>query len=171
MNKKTVIIAGAILILLLFMQPIESQAEDLIKAFEGKKLKAYQDSAGIWTIGYGSIFNYDQNRQVQQGDEIDDQTALTWLRHEISTKRSEIKKLVKVPVTVNQLDSLTSFAYNIGINAFKTSTLLNLLNAGKDKNTVANQFLRWNKARVNGKLVEIKGLTNRRILEKELFLK
>ena len=65
------------------------------------------------------------------------------------------------------LDSLTSFAYNIGTGAFKKSTLLRLLNAGSNKNLVADEFLKWNK--VNGHIVP--GLTNRRILEKELFLK
>ena len=171
MNKKTVFIAGAIILLLLFMKPVQSQAEELIKKFEGKRLKAYQDSAGIWTIGYGSIYHYDLDRPVQPGDKINEETALKWLRNEIASKTAEIKKLIKVPVKVNQLDSLTSLAYNIGVNAFKKSTLLKLLNAGADKTAVANQFLRWNKARVNGKLIEVKGLTNRRILEKELFLK
>ena len=51
--------------------------------------------------------------------------------------------------------------------AFASSTLLRLLNSGADKKLVADQFLRWNK--VQGK--EVKGLTNRRKLERELFLK
>ena len=63
--------------------------------------------------------------------------------------------------------ALVSLAYNIGTGAFASSTLLRLLNSGADKKLVANQFLRWNK--VQGK--EVKGLTNRRIIERELFLK
>ena len=57
-----------------------SQAESLIAQFEGKKLNAYQDAKGIWTIGYGSTFNYDANRPVIKTDVIDDQKALRWLR-------------------------------------------------------------------------------------------
>lgn len=148
-----------------------SQAENLIAKFEGKKLKAYPDMKGIWTIGYGSTFNYDQNRPVIKTDVIDDATALRWLKKEVANKQSEIKKFLKVPVTQNQLDSLTSLAYNIGINAFKNSTLLKLLNSGSNKLLVADQFLLWNKITKDGKKIESKGLTNRRKAEKELFLK
>ena len=163
-NKK-VIIAAAILILL-FMTST-SNAEAIIKKFEGKRLKAYKDTGGLYTIGYGSTYNWDKNRPVISTDVIDDNTALNWLRKEISTRSSEIKKLIKVPVNQNMFDSLTSLAFNIGTGAFKKSTLLRLLNLGSNKNLVADEFLKWNK--VNGKIIP--GLTNRRILEKELFLK
>lgn len=144
-----------------------SQAEAIIKKFEGKRLKAYKDSGGIYTIGYGSTYNWNENRPVIATDVIDDTTALNWLRKEISNRSTEIKKLIKVPVTQNMLDSLTSLAFNIGTGAFKKSTLLRLLNSGSNKNLVADEFLKWNK--VKGNIVP--GLTNRRILEKELFLK
>ena len=153
------------------MVPGKSIAEELIKNFEGKKLKSYQDSVGIWTIGYGSIFNIDENRPVKKGDIISEETALRWLRYEIKQKQVDLKKLIKVPVTQNQLDSITSLVFNIGTNAFKRSTLLRMLNAGTDKKNVADQFLKWNKGRIKGKLQVIPGLTNRRILERNLFLK
>jgi lysozyme len=158
-------------IILLVMVPGKSIAEELIKNFEGKKLKSYQDSVGIWTIGYGSIFNIDENRPVKKGDIISEETALRWLRYEIKQKQVDLKKLIKVPVTQNQLDSITSLVFNIGTNAFKRSTLLRMLNAGTDKKNVADQFLKWNKGRIKGKLQVIPGLTNRRILERNLFLK
>jgi lysozyme len=171
MQKKIInyILIGSIILLL--VMPTKSIAEDLIKNFEGKKLKAYKDSVGIWTIGFGSIYNIDENRPVKQGDVISEETALRWLRYEIAQKQIDIKKLIKVPVTQNQLDSITSLVFNIGTNSFKKSTLLKLLNAGTDKKTVADQFLRWNKGTIDGKLQVIPGLTNRRILERELFLK
>jgi len=170
-NKKLFYIsAGLLLILFYSRKKIMSSLESLIKKFEGLKLKAYQDQKGIFTIGFGSTYNIDENRPVIESDIITEKTALRWLRYEIANKQLEIKKLIKVSVNQNQLDSITSLAYNIGINALKKSTLLNLLNSGSDKNDVANQFLRWNKIKVNGKLIESKGLTNRRILEKNLFL-
>lgn len=144
-----------------------SQAENLIIQFEGKKLKPYKDIGGMWTVGYGSTFNYDENRPVNETDIINEETALKWLKIVIAKKQAEIKKLVKVPINQNQLDSLTSLAYNIGSGAFKNSTLLKLLNSGSNKSLVADQFLLWNK--VNKK--PIAGLTKRRKLEKELFLK
>ena len=162
--KNTIIITAIILLLLM---TTTSQAEKLIIQFEGKKLKPYKDIGGMWTVGYGSTFNYDQNRPVIETDIISEQTALKWLKQEIQNKQAEIKKLIKVPVTQNQLDSLTSLAYNIGSGAFKNSTLLKLLNTGSNKLLVADQFLVWNK--VNKKPVA--GLTKRRQMERELFLK
>lgn len=170
-NKNLIYIGAGLLFILFYTRKrIMSSLESLIKKFEGLKLKSYQDQKGIWTIGYGSIYNLDEKRPVKQNDIISEETALRWLKKEIENKQSEINKLIKVPVNQNQLDSITSFAYNIGVNALKKSTLLNLLNSGADKNLVANQFLRWNKINVNGKLIESKGLTNRRTLEKNLFL-
>lgn len=76
-----------------------------------------------------------------------------------------VEDLVKVAVSVNQFSALVSFAYNIGLNALSGSTLLKKLNAG-DIIGAADQFLRWNKA--GGK--ELKGLTDRRHAERDLFL-
>lgn len=142
-------------------------AENIIAKFEGKKLKAYLDSAGIWTIGYGIIRNIDTGEPIKQGDIIDDATALRWLKSAVNEKMSSIKKMIKVPVTNNMLVALTSLAYNIGSSAFSKSTLLRLLNAKAPKIEVADQFLRWNKV----KGVTNKGLTNRRVQERALFLK
>jgi lysozyme len=167
---KKYIIIGAVLILL-FMKTNTSTAETIIKKFEGKRLKAYKDSANIYTIGFGSTYNIDEKRPVQANDVITDQTALRWLKIAIQDKVKAIKEIVKVPINQNQLDSLTSLAYNIGLGNFKKSTLIKLLNAGESKQKVSEQFLRWNKATVNGKLVELTGLINRRKLEQELFLK
>ena len=145
--------------------------ETIIKDFEGLEIKAYKDSAGIYTIGYGSTFNHDMNRPVQAGDTISEETALSWLRKDISKNKTKIKRLVKVPINENQLDSITSLAYNIGVGAFEKSTLLRLLNKGENKNIVAEQFTRWNKIKLpNGLYKEILGLTKRRELEKKLFL-
>ena len=73
---------------------------------------------------------------------------------------------VNVPITDNQLMALSSFSYNVGKEAFATSTLLELLNSGADINTVADQFDRWT---YSGGVVN-KGLTARRAAEKALFL-
>ena len=77
-----------------------------------------------------------------------------------------VKKLVTVTINNNQLIALGSFAYNLGIGALSSSTLLKLLNQGADKVIVANQFDRW----VNANGVKSQGLVNRRNAEKALFL-
>jgi len=148
-----------------------SSAENFIKSFEGKYLIPYDDGTGRITVGYGSVYNYDEQRPVQKGDVITEETAIRWLRQEMSSVVADIKKVVTVPINQNQLDSLTSFVYNLGIGNLKSSTLLKLLNSGADKKTVANQFQFWNKAMINGKLTIMKGLTIRRKAEADLFLK
>jgi lysozyme len=162
-TKKYIIIAAIVLLLLISKKV---SALKLIADFEGLRLKAYQDTGGIWTIGYGSTKNPFTGQYVKQGDIITKETALSWLKKDIEQRQLAISKLIKVPVNNNQLAALTSLAYNIGLGAFQLSTLLRLLNQKADKVAIADQFLRWNKV----KGVEIKGLTNRRILERELFL-
>ena len=143
-----------------------SAATSLIARFEGLKLNAYQDEAGIWTIGYGSTFNPFTGVKVKAGDQITEPEALRWLKKAVGDFADQVKKLVRVPQSQNQLDALTSLAYNIGIGAFQRSTLLRLLNQGAEKTAVADQFLRWNL--IKGKVS--RGLTNRRQLERKLYL-
>lgn len=138
----------------------------LIARFEGLELRAYQDQAGVWTIGYGSTFNPFTNRKVQQGDTITKEEALRWLEEHIKFFRGNVVRLLKIPQSQNQISALTSLAYNIGIGAFQRSTLLRLLNSGAPAAQVADQFLRWN--RIKGEIS--RGLTNRRQLEKDLYL-
>ena len=164
-NKKKIYIGLAVLLILLIGKKVS--ALNLIKKFEGLELTSYADTGGIWTIGYGNTVNKDTGQAIKPGDKIDLATAERWLKMDVAEREKKIKGLIKVPVTANQMAALTSLAYNIGTGAFGSSTLLRLLNQGADKNLVADQFLRWNK--VQGK--EVKGLTNRRKLERELFLK
>lgn len=119
-----------------------------------------------WSVGYGSGFNWDQNRPVQKGDIIDKETAKRWLLKEAAQEFEFVKKVVKVPLNDNQLVALSSFAYNTGQGALLNSTLLKLLNAGYNKNAVASEFDKWVYA---GGQVS-KGLKNRRAAEKQLFL-
>lgn len=164
-NKKKIYIGIAILLILLFGKKVS--ALNIIKKFEGLELTSYPDTGGIWTIGFGATINKDTGQAIKQGDKIDLETAERWLNQDISEREKKIKALIKVPVTENMKAAMVSLAYNIGTGAFGSSTLLKLLNSGADKKLVADQFLRWNK--VQGK--EVKGLTNRRKLERELFLK
>jgi len=172
--KKYLVIGIVALILLSSTMAIGAKAEELIKKFEAddinKYLNAYIDPVGKPTVGYGSTYNYDAKRPVKLGDSVTQAKALEWLRKETKKIVPQIKALVKVPINQNQLDSLTSFVYNIGIDAFRESTLLRLLNSGTDKETVAAQFDRWNKGTVNGQKVVLPGLVRRRSEEKALFL-
>lgn len=138
---------------------------NLIKSFEGKRLKAYDDGVGVWTIGFGTI-KYPNGVRVEKGDTCSEEQAESYLKNDLVKFENAINRLVKVPLTQNQFDALASFTYNLGETNLSSSTLLRKLNT-KDYKGAADQFERWNKA--GGKVMN--GLTRRRKAEKELFLK
>lgn len=135
------------------------QADDLIKSFEGLKLKAYQDSVGKWTVGYG------HTKGVTPGMRISIEQAERYLAEELAVIEDEILTLVKVPLNENQLAALESFIYNLGIGAFAGSTMLRMINKG-DYENAAVQFKFWIHAK--GKILP--GLIKRREAEAKLFL-
>lgn len=136
----------------------------LIKQFEGCKLTAYQDSVGVWTIGYGWTQPVD-GKPIRAGMTIKQETAERLLKTGLVSYESDVSRLVKVGVTQGQFDAMVSFTYNLGARSLSTSTLLRKLNAG-DYAGAADEFLRWNKA--GGKVLN--GLTRRREAERALFL-
>ena len=132
----------------------------LTEQFEGCRLEAYLDQAGIPTIGYGHIGG------VRMGDKCTQQQAEKWLLEEVKNAEDAVNDLVQVPLTQNQFDALVDFVYNLGAGNFEKSTLLRRLNKG-DYQGAAEQFGVWNRA---GGFVR-NGLTRRRMVEKELFLR
>ena len=144
---------------------ISSNGYALIKEFEGLELKAYKDTGGVWTIGYGTI-KYPNGVSVKSGDKCTEAQAEQWLISDCKWVDASLGKYVKVKLSQNQFDALASFIYNVGETAFKTSTLLAKLNAG-DYVGAAGQLDRW----VNDNGRKIQGLINRRAKEKKLFLK
>lgn len=136
----------------------------LIKQFEGCKLTAYQDSVGVWTIGYGWTQPVD-GKPIRAGMTIKQETAERLLKTGLVSYESDVSRLVKVGLTQGQFDALVSFTYNLGTRSLSTSTLLRKLNAG-DYAGAADEFLRWNKA--GGKVLN--GLTRRREAERGMFL-
>lgn len=143
----------------------------LIKSFEGLRLNAYKDIAGIWTIGYGST-RYEDGRPVRSGDKLTNETQVnTLFINTLSKYVGAVNKGVKVTLTQTQFDALVSFVYNVGTGVVNTSTLFKKLNAGDHKGA-ADQFLLWNKITdpKTGKKVPSKTLTLRRGQERALFL-
>jgi lysozyme len=139
----------------------------MLQEFEGLKLKAYQDSAGIWTIGIGTI-RYPDGSKVAMGDHCTELQANEFARYDGGKMAAKLNKLLEgVNVTQNQYDALLSLMYNIGDMALSKSTLLKRVKDGGD---IRSAFLMWNKAKVNGELVPVKGLTNRRNKEADLYL-
>lgn len=136
-----------------------SVALDLIEKWEGCKLKAYRCSAGVWTIGWGSTGPGIIEGVVWTQDQADSR-----LKTDVRKFADGVFSAVTADASANQLGAMISLAYNIGLGAFRSSTLLRLFNAG-DTSGAHAQFPRWNKA--GGKAV--KGLTNRRNDEAAVF--
>lgn len=139
---------------------------NLIKRFEGCRLKAYKCPAAIWTIGYGTT-TYPDGKPVKEGEEISLYRAETLLTFDVNKFAAKIK----LNINQNQFDSIVSFCYNLGIGAFNSSTLKKKIVANPSDLTIRNEFMKWNKARVKGELVELKGLTKRREAEADLYFK
>jgi lysozyme len=142
---------------------------NLIKSFEGLHkvaedgmVHSYRCVAGKWTIGYGST------KGVRSGMRITKEEAEARLREDLKWCEDTVKRNVEVPLTQNQFDALVSLIFNIGGPNFQSSTLLKKLNKGLYAE-VPEQMMRWNKARVEGELTVVRGLTRRRTAEAALF--
>jgi len=137
------------------------EAEDLIKLFESCHLKAYKCPAGVWTIGWGTT-----GPGIQEGLVISQHSADVMLKAHIMDVALDLTDVLKPKsLRQHQFDALVSFIYNIGIGAFKKSTMLKLIKADK-MTEAALEFDKWTKA--GGK--ELAGLVKRRKAEKELFI-
>ena len=147
---------------------ISQSCLDLIKEFEGLRLKAYLDPADIPTIGYGSI-RYPNGTKVRIGDSISVAEAEAFLRFECENTSARVSAITNgIQLNQNQYDALISFCFNIGLGAFSESRLLKKLRSN-DFVGAAAEFPRWNKATVDGVKSELPGLTKRRAKEKALF--
>ncbi|XQQ05069.1 MAG: lysozyme [Leptolyngbya sp. IPPAS B-1204] len=138
---------------------INAKGLRLLKSFEGLRLQAYQDSVGVWTIGYGTTSG------VRPGMVITEAQAEALLRRDLDRFERAVSDLVKVPLSDDQFSALVSFTYNVGEGALASSTLLRLLNQ-RNYQGAADQLLRWDKAGGS----TLPGLTRRRKAERALFL-
>ena len=147
------------------MEP-STRAFDIIRLFEASntcRLKAYLDTGGVPTIGWGTTV-YPGGRRVKLGDTCTEEEANEWLIEDIKASVQAIKRLVKVQISQSMFDALVSFVYNLGSGNFSGSTLLKLINSSKFVEA-AQQFSRWKYD--NGK--EQPGLVKRRAAEQKLF--
>ena len=131
---------------------------DAIKKFEGVSLKAYKDSAGVWTIGYG------HTKDVKAGDKITQYQAEQFLKEDLQ-KFEAIANKVKRISTQGKFDAILDFIYNCGPTNFEKSTLKAYIECGKATWEIQEQFLRW----VNAGGKKLGGLVSRRIWEAARF--
>lgn len=142
---------------------------ELIKKYEGCKLKAYRCPAGVLTIGYGNT-TYLNGNKVKEGDIISQEEADALFKDTVDKFEQQVKMILgdtlKAILPESSISALVSFAYNVGITAFAKSTLLRIIKDNKNNlKDIEIQFKRWNKA--NGKVLE--GLVKRRKEEFEMY--
>lgn len=143
--------------------PIPMPAVGLIAESESLQLKAYRCPAGVWTIGWG------ETQGVKPGDTCTKEQADRWLLEDLQERAGAVGAMCTIDPSPAELGAMVSLAYNIGLEAFRRSTVLRQHNAG-NRQAAARAFGLWNKARVNGVLTELPGLTARRAREAALYL-
>lgn len=121
----------------------------------------YKDAAGLPSIGVGHLIR--KGEDFSNGITYDQ--AIDLLKKDLERFESAVNDLVTVPLTQNQHDALVCFSFNVGVGAFRSSTLLKKLNAG-DYDAIPSQLMRWTKA--GGR--QVAGLVNRRQNEIDLWL-
>ena len=151
--------------------PIPLEAVALIAESESLRLKAYRCPAGVWTIGWG------ETDGVRPGDTCTKQDADRWLLEDLTHRAAKVRAMCAVEPSPNELGAMVSLAYNVGLGNPKdkksgglaNSTVLRQHNAGNSQ-AASRAFGLWNKARVNGELQVLAGLTARRAREAALYL-
>ena len=142
------------------MNKTSEQGIDFIQGWEGCRLEAYQDVAGVWTIGYGTI-RYPNGQRVGQGDACTVDEADHWFRLDLRHTEDAVDDLTIDAVAGHQFDPIVSFAYNLGTGAYRGSTLRKLINTNPNNPAIRWEWMKWHHA--NHKPVE--GLWNRRWAE------
>ena len=135
----------------------------LLKSFEGWRSKAYRDSVGVWTIGYGHT-SMAGPPKVTPNMTITKAQGEAILKKDLKKYEKAVNDYVRVQLTQEQFDALVSFCYNVGPGNFKKSSVLRYVNARRFDD-VPSRLMLWNKA--GGRV--LRGLTRRRAAEGELW--
>jgi lysozyme len=143
---------------------VNKAGRDLIKQFEGCKLKAYKCPAGLWTISWGLTF-YPDGTKVKEGDVITQQQAEDYFNAIVDDFAKDVDVLVKSNVTANNFSAIVSFAFNVGIGNFRKSTLLKKVNVNPKDTSISAEFKKW--VRANDRVMQ--GLVRRREAEAKLY--
>ncbi len=143
---------------------ISSETIAQIKLLEGFRPRATPLGDGRWAVGYGHVASTQRTSIVTRAQ------ADLLLRYDLNVISEALSGLIYTPLNSNQIDGLGSFIYNVGLEAFATSDVLRLINAGALLEA-ASAMEAWCHATVGGRSQEVDGLIRRRAMEKALFLK
>ena len=142
---------------------VSSAALELIKRFEGYRRKAARLADGRWTIGYGHTLT------AREGAEVSPDDAEALLLYDVRPVAAAVDELIYTPLTQNQFDALVAFAFNVGVDNFRRSSVLRRVNEGA-LIQAACALEMWRKADFEGERIVVDALVRRRAAEKTLFL-
>lgn len=157
----------------MIVMKISQNGLEELEISEGLELKQYKDTGGKWTIGIGHLIT---PKETKSGKIIIDGVPVDYLKgitkdqaykicdQDVDIAEKAVNSFVKVKLNQNQFDALVSFVFNVGVEAFRKSTLLKVLNKGDFKGVRA-QLKRW--VYDDGRVIP--GLANRREREADLF--
>ena len=146
------------------IQQLDQKGLDFIINEEGVVLHPYLDSVGIPTIGVGCTY-YKGGTKVKMTDpSITKEQAIDMFKNIVKTYELGVYSVTRDDITQNQFNALVSFTYNEGVNAFKHSTLLKLVNRNPNDNNITHEFLQWTRAGS-----DTNRLKSRRIHEAQLY--
>ena len=131
---------------------------EAIKRFEACRLTAYQDSVGVWTIGYGHTLG------VKRGDRISMQQAEKMLMDDLAVYEDAARKVRGIR-TQGQFDAVVDFCYNCGVENFNKSTLKRYIESGRKTAEIQREFLKW----INAGGKPLDGLFSRRVWEAAMW--
>lgn len=149
------------------IEPNYDQLAQMREHFEGFFPNAYKDSGGVWTVGYGSTYNFEAKRKVKQGDKIDRLKALEWMKIEDAQIGIYLSRYIKVKLTPAQATALFDYVYNRGIGNFLKTKLDELINIDPNDQRIKAEIIGtglWD--RLGNKLW---GLGRRRRCEAHLY--
>lgn len=146
------------------IQQLDQKGIDFLTHEEGIVLHPYLDANNIPTIGIGCTY-YENGQKVKMIDpSITKDRAISLFKRLLPTYELGVYSVTRDDINQNQFNALVSFTYNEGVNAFKNSTLLKLINKNPDDNNISHEFLQWTRV---GTKQEV--LKDRRIREAQLY--
>ena len=109
--------------------------------FEGFYSSAYKDSGGVWTVGYGSTYNFDKKRKVQKGDFLLEDDAIRFMEIETQNVRAQLNAYIKKPLNPSQSAAIMDYVYNRGIGNFLKTRLDELINANPNDPAIGKEII------------------------------
>jgi lysozyme len=142
---------------------VSPAAIELIKRFEGFRRTAARLDNGSWTVGFS------HTRSAREGAQLSEADAEALLGYDLVEVQAAVNDWTFTPLTQNQFDALVSFVFNIGLDAFRHSTVLRRVNEGALLQAACAMEM-WRKADIGGERIVVDALIRRRAAERALFL-